>query len=75
MNNKELLQVLAEVATTKLSLLEIANDCKGADGSLDITAMAANAAQLEEAAEEARHYANGTRTLLDILTCFTSQQN
>ncbi|MBI4294660.1 MAG: hypothetical protein HY669_00660 [Chloroflexi bacterium] len=60
MKPADLIRALDSVPETRLTILELAQQCVDAEGHLDIERLMPLAAEVERAADEARQYIKGT---------------
>ena len=60
MTSGDIVQALAHVPEKRLRLLELARQCAGPDGKFDLVRALPLAAEIEDAIEEVRAYAEAT---------------
>ena len=63
MINKDIVLALAHVPEKRLRLIELARQCAGPDGQFDLARALPLAADIEDAVEEARAYAQATEAV------------
>ena len=67
MNTQDIIRALETVPGKRLRLLELARECAGPDGGIDLERCAPLMAEIEQAIQEAEDYRQGTACVIRAL--------